>query len=410
MTKPITRCTKRLRTASLAAATFVCVLPQIAGAKPRADLNVSVGALAASNPYLLNGKNLGAAGANLTIDPSIYLDDANTSIALTGNLSLDKYFGKYDLEDSYGIRAAGSSRISERTTLTADVDFRSSKSAANRFYSGLSGNLAGGELLNTAQFDPTLASLTGRTSRLEVNASLQRILNPRSLLTASAGLGLTRVSSSSGTDYRDTHLGLDYARKLTETTSALVSVEGGYADYLDQHGADGLFVTPMIGLDHQITRSLKLSAELGVSVATIRSPSGDRQTTATWAGKLELCDRNGKETACLTGGRSAQPTSLGGLTTVSSVGLSYAHEIGARGNISAAVTYARTSRSSVTLLNGLGGRSELLSASSTFRRKIGSRVSAFVTPSFTSARDERRGRRENYQVLMGISYSFGKRQ
>jgi hypothetical protein len=59
-------------------------------------------------------------------------------------------------------------------------------------------------------------------------------------------------------------------------------------------------------------------------------------------------------------------------------------------------------------LPGFGRRSELLSVSGTYRRVLGERLAAFVTPSFVSIDDGQFGRRENYQALVGLSYIFGK--
>ena len=398
------------RSASIAGAVAACLFPLVASAQVRTNVDVSAGATAASNPFLIEGSGTSAVGMNLTVEPSLVVESAATSVKFSGNLSLEKFF-KYRLDDSILLDASGEHRIDERTTLTAGVDFSSSNSAARRYLGGaVPSNVAAGELPDNVVLDPTLANLTGRTDRVEVNASVKRLLDPESSLVVNAGIGLTTVSSASGKDYRDTNLAAEYTRTLNETTSALITVEGGYADYLGQRAGDGLFITSLVGVDHRFSQAIHLSAQLGASVAVIESPAGDRKSTVVWAGKLDVCDQSGRGSACLTGTRSTRPTSFGGLTTVSSLGFSYAYSFGINDSVSLAAYYARTSGANSSFVNGLGGNSESVNVSGTYRRKVGERLAAFVTPSFASVKDDLMGRRENYQALVGISYSFGKRQ
>ena len=323
----------------------------------------------------------------------------------------EEFFDKYGLDDSVQLGASGEHRIDEKTTLSTDVGFSSSKSAARRFYLTAPTRIVeGGEVSAASLLDPTLASLTGRSSRLSVNGSVKHLLNPTSSLVASAGMGLTRVNSVSGRDYRDSNLGLEYTRTLSETTSAVVTVNGGYADYLGQRAGDGLFFTSLVGVDHQFSQAIHFSAQIGASIAAIESPIGKRDTTVAWAGNLNLCNKDGRGSVCLTGARATQPTSFGGLTTVSSIGLNYARTFGPRGTASVSATYARTSQASLPFLTGLSRRTELASVSGTFRRKLTERIAAFVTPSLALVDGGQSGRRENYQLLLGVSYIFGRTQ
>lgn len=398
--------------ASFAAAASVCLSPCVASAQSRASVDVSAGATAASNPYLLDGPNTSAAGVNLTIRPSLTVETGTSAVTFSGDLSLEEFFDKYGLDDSVQLGASGEHRIDEKTTLSTDVGFSSSKSAARRFYlTAPTGIVEGGEVSAASLLDPTLASLTGRSSRLSVNGSVKHLLNPTSSLVASARMGLTRVNSVSGRDYRDSNLGLEYTRTLSEATSAVVTVNGGYADYLGQRAGDGLFFTSLVGVDHQFSQAIHFSAQIGASIAAIESPIGKRDTTVAWAGNLNLCNKDGRGSVCLTGARATQPTSFGGLTTVSSIGLNYARTFGPRGTASVSATYARTSQASLPFLTGLSRRTELASVSGTFRRKLTERIAAFVTPSLALVDDDgQSGRRENYQLLLGVSYIFGRTQ
>lgn len=393
----------------LAAAATACAVPFVAKAETRVSVDVSAGATAASNPYLLDGADTQAVGANLTVDPSIFFQDEDTSVTLDGSLSLEKFFGRYGFDESVALAASGEHRVDERTTLAADVGFRSSESAARRFFGSADlGELEPGEFPDGAVIDPTLGNLGGRTNRLDVNASVERVTSPESVLTISTGLGLTRVESDLGDDYRDARLAAAYVRQLTARTSLSGSVNAGYADYLGRRAGDGLYVTALAGGEHQFTESLYLSAQLGASLTTVESLAGGQHNSLSWAGNLDLCNRRERATFCVTGSRAAQPTSLGGLTTVSSLGLSYARSIGTEASASAAVRYARSSRFQDAFAAASSRRSELISVSGTYRHRLNQRVAAFATPSFTSIADENAGRRENYQMLLGVSYHFGR--
>lgn len=393
----------------LAAAAAFCVVPLAARAETRVSVDVSLGATAASNPYLLDGPDTAAAGAHLTVDPAVFLENDDTSITLDGRLSMEKFFERYGLDESVAVGASGEHRLDERTTLTAEAGFRSSESAARRFFGGpdLEG-LEPGEFPDGAVIDPTLGNLAGRTNRLDVSASVEHLAGPGGVLTATAGLGLTRVESEFGEDYRDSRLDITYARRMTARTSLSATVNAGYVEYFGPRAGDGLFVTALAGGEHQFTESLYLSAQLGASLTAVETPAGGKDTSISWAGNLDLCDRGPRTTLCVTGARSAQPTSLGGLSTVSSIGLSYARSFGTTASVSATARYARSSRFRAALLPAANTTSELAAVSGTYRHNLNQRVSAFVTPSFTSIADEFSDRRENYQMLLGVSYHFGR--
>ena len=372
-------------------------------------MDVSVGATAASNPFMVNGTDTEALGATLTFNPSVFHEDEDTSLTLDGAIVFEQYFDSYGGDVSLDLSATSQHRVNERTTVVAGVSVRSSESAARRYFGGGNlGELEPGEFPESPLIDPTLGNLAGRTTRFDVNTSVEHVLNPTSSLSGSAGFGLTRAEGGAGEDYRNVSLGTTYTRRLTARTSLLTTIDAGYADYIGQQAGDGLFVSGLAGIQRQFSASVNLSAQLGASVVSSETLGGGRDTTLGWAGNFDLCDSDERETLCINGSRSAQPTSLRGLTTVSSIAVSYERSFGPEGSISATASYARTSQSQNSFLLPINSESELLNVSATYRRTLGQRVSAFVTPSFTSIADEFSSRRENYQVMLGLSYYFGR--
>jgi hypothetical protein len=397
-----------LRAASRATVAAAFLAPALSLAQTRANMEISTGATAASNPYLVEQPDTAAAGASLTFAPSLTFDAGDASGSLDGSLDLEKYFGRYGLDESAMLRASGERHVDERTTVTANVGFRSSKSAARRFYgdSALT-PVASGDLPAAPLVDPTLANFGGRTSRLDVNAGIEHQTDPNSTFSASTGVGLTRVRANSGQDYRDASFSLGYQRRLDERTSVLTTLNAGYADYLSQLAGDGAFGTVMAGLDRQVSQSLHFSAQFGASLADVTSLGGGKGRTITWAGRIDACEAYPTGSACLTGERSARPTALGGITTVTSTRASYQRSLGIDADLSLTATYARSIRSHLPLSAPVSGQSELVAVSGTYRHAIGERLSAFVTPSATMIEDDISGRRKDYQVLIGLSYRFG---
>ena len=399
------------RAVGLSTAAAACFSPAAATAQSRAGVSVSTGATASSNPYLLSGSNTDAIGANITVDPFVYFEDEDAAVTLSGGFTLEQFSKNYGTDASARVGAKGVFRLDERTTFKADAGYRTSRSAARRYFSGPDlENLDPGQFPDNSIVDPTLGNAPGRTTRLDVNASVERQTGPNSVLTASTGLGLTQVESGSGVDYKDASFAVGYSKQIAPTTSLRTTVDAGYVDYLGRRTGDGFFGTAMVGVDRQVSQSVNLSARLGVSVSDTASPLGGRRSTLSWAGEFNLCNTFPRGTLCATASRSAQPTSLSGLTNVTSAGLSYTHSLGTMATISLNGQYAQTSRSKQAGFALSNGKSRLANASLTYRRRLGERLSAFVTPSYTSIDDDMSDRRNNYQVMLGISYRFGSVQ
>jgi hypothetical protein len=392
----------------LLATATVSVLPTAAHAETVASVDASVGALAASNPFLIHGTDTESGAASLSLHPYVSVADGSNTVVLDGALYLENYFDHYGTDESAEVGASLEHRANERTTVSAAVSFFTSESAARHFYGGADlDGLEPGEFPDSTVIDPTLGNIDGRTTRLDVGLALRQLVSVNSTIDLSAGIGSTHVESDTGLDYRDSRSGLGYTRRLNERTSFVANVDVGYADYYNIDVGDGLFVTTLAGVDHQFTESMYGSIQLGFSYAAVKTLLSGRLEVTNWAASVDLCDLLARGTLCVTGSRGMQPTSQGGITMVSAVGVSYGRTIGTAGHISMGATYQKSGTSEVvpTLL---GRReNEVAYFSGTYTHEIGERLSAFLTPSFTSNDDEFDGKEENYQVQVGISYHFG---
>ena len=178
-------------------------MPFPVAAETRASVSVSTGATTASNPFLLDARNTEAIGASLDVDPSVFFTDENSEVTLAGKFNLEKFSGYPGTDGSANVQALGVFRLDERTIFRTGVGFLTSESAARRFFRGVNlEDLKAGEFPTGPMVDPTLGNVVGRTNRLEVNAEVEHLLDPKSTLTLRTGLGLTKVDEDSAREYK----------------------------------------------------------------------------------------------------------------------------------------------------------------------------------------------------------------
>jgi hypothetical protein len=391
-------------------ASLMPMLPLSTAAQTQASVDASVGAIAASNPYLIDGGDTAAVGVNVTISPRVTYEEEDTTFNLNGSLNLESFFDKYDLNETVTLGAGFVHDADERTTIAADVRFMTSESAARRFYQSDVGELEPGEFPESPVIDPTLGNFSGRSSRIDANARVERLVSSNAVLAFTAGFGRTQTESGTAQDYRDSHLGIRYSRDLNERTSLTLTADGGYVDYLRRRAGDGIFTNTLVGAEHQITETMYGSAQIGLSYSLVDTLLSGNQSALNWAASLNLCDMFMRGTLCVSGSRGAQPTSLGGITMVSSLSVSYSRSIGEDSNLSFGANYSRSGTSNDSLILLSRRRSEIANVSGTYSHRLGGRLSAFISPGYTANNDDFYGRAENFEVLAGITYHFGPRR
>jgi hypothetical protein len=402
---------RRSRGAALAGAALAILASAGAAAQTYGHVDVSAGIVAASDPFLVGGNDTTAVGANITVDPSIYYEGDTTTLTLQGRVSVDQYFDRYGTDESVALRANGRHRLDERTTLSANSSFTSSRSVSRHAF-GLGqldrGGVGPGEFPEQPIIDPTLGGLGGRTTSLRVSTSLERLLSPTSSVQAGASFGLTRINQALGQDYRDAAITLGYSKRLSERSVALVNGEVSLVDYLNQPVGDGRLVTIMAGLERWLSDTLRVSGQVGVTAVWTDLPGGDSDQRSSFAASLDLCRQGARTNLCATGSRRAQPTLAGGISNVTALGLSYGRTVGVRGHASLSGNYGRSDRGFAPGSLLTGERSQVLGLAASYNHDLNTRMSAYITPSFSSASNRGLARRENYQVMLGIRYRLGR--
>ena len=88
----------------------------------------------------------------------------------------------------------------------------------------------------------------------------------------------------------------------------------------------------------------------------------------------------------------------------------YALPAGPDGSFALSTNYARTDEASIGPFGFLENDSQVISGTATYSRHLTDRLSAFVSPSFSISDNPGLGRRENYEVSIGITHRFGRLQ
>lgn len=408
-----TAASRRARALVLASSPFAMFLATDAAAQTRAAVDVSIGATAATDPFLLDTPDSEAIGVNLTVDPSISFEGDATTVTFQGRLSLDQYLSRYGLDESVNLGLTGNHRFDERTRLSTSSSFSSSRSVTrHRFALGQIdlGGVEPGQFPAQPVIDPTLGSLGGRTNSLDASLSLERLLTPTSALQVGSSVGLVRVGRGFGHDYRDAALRFGYSRRLSERTVALLNTEGNVIDYLGRRASDARLVSLLAGLERQLSNTFRMSGQVGVSSVWMDLPVSGQRQRFSLAAALDLCNQNEWTSLCAFGSHRAQPTAVGGISNVTAFGVSYAQRVSEKGRASLSGSYGRSGESLGLNLPQPNAGSRVIGVAATYAHDVAPRIAGYVTPSFSSVSDRVSGARQNYQVVLGVRFRLGNRR
>lgn len=386
-----------------------CLLPVVAVAQTRTALDVTVGARAATNPYDAVGSGGAAVALSFGLDPSVIIERELSTLALTGSANIDRYLSKYGTDLSGSANADYERRLSETSSVGATASFSTTRS-------GISDLLRNGGTVATGTGSPLLvdqqvvdvAGVPSRQNRMSF--SVRGSVRPSAFDTvqASSGVALSRVTSGQGQDYRQLFTNLAYTRSLSETTSLTARVGFSDVDYSGRRDGDGQIVSPLVGVNFRIDPTLTVSLSGGVSIASIVQ-GGRKRTQTGLAAQGSLCKRGELTSLCLTGSRDTQPTSLGGVSRATSVGLNLDRRLSPNTTVTATARYGRTDQPSGSQTAFGFRRTEYVSAAATLSRRLSERVYLTVSPGFDRVSDDgTRSRRANYEVMAGIRIRFGK--
>lgn len=403
------RLLKNLASSLMAAACACGASTAFAQSPPEVTLDVSVGGGIATNPFLgIDPKTSGS--ATIAISPSVVVDDGLGETRLSGDLRLTQYFQRYGSDVSGAFDATTTRKLDERTQLQIAASARTSRSALRDglIFASAPGDTPGPLVPPLSPIlDTTLAGTRARTTVISTTISIAHRLDEVSAINGGVELYGTYVSKNAGFDYRGISTFVGYQRQLSSRTTVTLGTQVGGVDYLGRRTGDSLIVSPRAGVQQQLSERLNLVADAGISFVRTKVIGGHSERV-TFAGSLGLCDRSPNRSLCLSASRSAQPTALGGVSTVTSAALNYDARLSRVDRVSLGARYGRTNEDGAGL--PLVRVTDFVGASATYSRDISERVALTVTPSYAKFFDDLQPRRANYALMFGLTMKFGKRR
>lgn len=389
-----------------------CAIPgSVLAQQPQVTLDVTVGASVSTNPYLTSDEEVAAAG-NVGARPAIIWEDEVATTAIQGNLQLAQYTNRYGRDLSGGVTVSSDRRIDEKTSLKLTSTFQSMRSALQ------GGFLAPGQdPLNPSDdpvpaippVDTTIAGLRSRTQAASASLGMIHTVNERSSINAVASFSGAFVNEGAGFDYTNLSGQFGYERRLTERMSLTAGIQASTVDYIGRSTGDSRFLTPQLGIRQQLTSQLNFVATAGISYVVTDLGAGVNSRRTSFSGSVGLCSRSTTRTACLSAGRSTQPTVLGGVSSVTSISANYDVVVSQKERVSFAARYGQTDQDVITGLPLQTRITEIVGGSATYSRQLNDRLTFSITPSYTKIYGNNQGRRDSSaSIMIGLTMRFGK--
>lgn len=395
--------TNRLRLVVLAVAPGSICLSAPAIADTRMGMDLSAGGSVESNPYLTGSRT--DVAASLQVDPWLRVTDEVSSVDFRSNLTLRRYSQNANGTDLSGTASlATSRRLSPYVSLNGGLNYSTSRNGINLGFANVGPNDPPPPS-TTPLPDIALAGTRTRTQTIDGNLGISARLSPLDELGASFNASRTTNNSRSSRDYNYLNGGINYSHTLSERTSITGSVRYGRSNYVGTRTGDGTIITPEIGLQHTVSATITLSASLGASFTRSTNEDGSTTKGTTLSGQARVCRIADRAGMCLIAARSAQPTSLGNISTVTSVAISYDKRISRRDSIGVSVNFAENSdaaRLNVTRQEA----SKFYTASATWSRNFNPRLSAYLNPSYSRVVTSSNSR-DSFRLSAGLRLRFG---
>jgi hypothetical protein len=405
------------------------------------EVRVSADAGIESNPFLSDDDGGGVtATAGIRVEPSVFIVDERSNFRLRGSISLREFDGA-PTNEAAALSAGGGTRIDERTSLSGDVSFITSRNAAqdllrtgtNDLLAGIASPAPATPFDDTAAtpggdfaqdfidpdfpiVDPTVAGTPLRTTSIGARAALTRQLSERNAITIGIDAQESSIEGDRGNDFRRAGAVLNWARRLSERTSLQTSVAVSKNDLVGQEFGDGITITPLIGVAQQVSERLTWSARAGATFTEIDDGRGGTVNSTDLAFSAQLCDRGEMSNLCFSAARDARPTIFGGLTTSTSLAARYSHQLTQRDRVDLGVSYQRSEQIlDEELIEDFGEMGfddtfELVGANVGYSRELGDRLFGFADVAYADTFGGNRGREGNFRAVVGLTYVFGTRR
>lgn len=396
-----------------------CILasPSLAQAQEgtRAIVDISSGAEVSSNPFLTADGNE-AAEAYIEIDPRVFLEDGRHQTVLGGSFRLSQFTNGYGLDESASVRIESRRALAERTSLNLRASVYSARpSLRDQLTSGANTSLDENDvdLPEPVDFDPTNIGTRTRTTNLTISGSIEHQLSEIETFEGTATIAKSYFGDAAGIDYTDASLSLAYIRQLTSKTN--IGLQGNFSltDYDESivgneiiNGDANVYeITATVG--HNLDTRWAAKAALGVNLVDRSSGPADHKSDFLFVANAALC-RSGLQTEfCITASRSAQPTALAGVSTVTSIGASYEYRLNEDNTFSVGSFFGRSERGRADVFGNDAASQNVMGISARFRHNLSDRASLLIHSAYSDIESPQRNVAADYSVNLGISFRLG---
>ena len=360
-----------------------------------------------SNPQLITGPSGGGSTATgvATFSPVITFAGPRTTANINGNLSYTYYSKNYNDQTDYTIGGTVSQQLSP--TSSALLGGRYSRRTLTAL-DALTDPVTG------LPPDPTLIVNGGRkVEQFSANAGYNTRLSTRYSLEVHGDTSATNYLNESLAALGSSDV-VSYGGgfSVTGQVSRRVQLGGGLdvrkTDYKQNLFGDGTQYTPTLIANVQLSPTIKLAANGGVTFIKIDSVAGvmPGSNSTTLSGSVSLCQTRPRTTMCVNVRRTVSPTTYAGSSTVTVAGASYQYATSPRGSATANLNYSRSQALSGPLRNDYS----YLEADAGYRHQVTQRLSATANARYVNPINSRLAQKSNFYANIGISYRLGRAQ
>ena len=400
--------TNGISTAVLATAMAAAATPTVVSAQDSSTVDISASTTYASNAFSEAGDDTDGVAASIEVAPAFQWSDQRSTLSLRGAVRYDQWIGDDESDLSGSAQLAANSRLDENTSIYGAASFRSSRRTLRDFLLGDGLALEDPEIVPpTFEVDPTFGDRFSRRTSAGISGGISQALSP----TQSLSLGVDSTYNWAGgelEDYRTHGANMSYSQQLGPRSRLVVSVGGGLSDYDEREFGDSVYGNGFLGVEFDLSETGSFSINGGVGISDTDVPDGIDGSRTTFLANAQLCERVLNGRLCASGGRSLEPTLLGGASTVTNASFGWVTAPEGRDTFSFNARYSKVD-SEIDLIDPTTLRgSEFVGLSARYSREVGSNLDLYLAPSFSKILDDTLDREANYQVEAGLRLRLGR--
>lgn len=308
-------------------------------AQQRLSADVSGGVAVATNPYLQSGPQTSAASAFVEVAPQYVDQDEVSQLRLRGRFRVQPFFQRYATDAVASLDLDYTEKRSDQLTVRGGANVQTSRSSAQDALLFGANGLTPVQPL--PQFgDPTFLGTPARATNFSVRAGGTYLLGPREMIDLDLAASGSRFEAGALANFNYASQNIRYSRGISERTSLTFALQAGQSDFLDTSAGDGFTLTPLIGVQTQLSSTLTLSGSAGYSFARFSRTDGGKDNLGALALQASICSQRDLSSFCLNADRSVQPTAIGSVRTLNGVSAAYNRRFNEKDRLQLNVTYS----------------------------------------------------------------------